>query len=164
MISDNVCEVNGTNSDSLLDSGACVCVAPKDFAKHTELVKMTTEPELYSATGKRLRVYGERLFPFLVKTVDERSLAVRVLFVVADVRRPLISVASLTDQGFEVNFVCLSSITNKESGTEVIMERRGNGFFLPAVLQTVTSDKVLHHRAGQLGDLELDRAPRCVRV
>ncbi len=64
---------------------------PKDFAKHVELTPMSVEPEHYSATGKRLRVHGERLAPFLAQTVDGRSLLTKVPFAVSDVRRPMLA-------------------------------------------------------------------------
>ncbi len=65
-------------------------MAPKDFAKQVKLTPIISsiEPELFSATGKKLRVYGERLVPFLVRTVDGRLLTIVVRFVSTDVRRP----------------------------------------------------------------------------
>ena len=120
-----------------------MCVAPKDFAQDVELIQMRDVPELFSAMGKKLRVYGERLVPFLVQTADGRSLRIVVRFVIADVRRPLLSVSALTDQGFDVSFGINSTITKPDSGSVVEMVRRGNAYFLPATVTNGMS-KMVH--------------------
>ncbi len=56
VVSYTVCEVSKEAGDLLVDSGACLCVAPKDFAKDIVLTPMSDVPELFSATGKKLRV------------------------------------------------------------------------------------------------------------
>ena len=108
-----------------------MCVAPKDFAQDVELIQMRDVPELFSAMGKKLRVYGERLVPFLVQTADGRSLMIVVRFVIADVRRPLLSVSALTDQGYDVSFGINSTITKLDSGSVVEMVRRGERLLPP---------------------------------
>ena len=77
---------------------------------------------------------------FRVATTDGRLLAVKVKFVVADVRRPLISVPALLDQGYETCFGAVATVTDNK-GSTMRLERRGNAFFLPATME-VNGEKV----------------------
>ncbi len=118
VISDDVCEVTGVNGDLLVDSGACVRVAPKDFAKGITLIKLDSDPELYSATGKQLRVYGVRLVPFITASVEGRRVSLTIRFAIRDVRRLLIAVTALPDHGYGASFSRVAAITNRDTGTE----------------------------------------------
>jgi hypothetical protein len=87
----------------------------------------------------RLRAYGERLILFSVQTVGGRPMLIRALFMVSDVRRPLLAVIALMDQGFSVNFGRTAAVVEMDTGAEVALETRGNGYFFPATLQMETS-------------------------
>ena len=67
---------------------------------------------------------------------------IAVRFVIADVRRPLLSMSALTDQGYDVSFGINSTITKLDSGSVVEMVRRGNAYFLPATLAKGMSENV----------------------
>ncbi len=79
-----------------------------------------------------------------MKTVEARLAPLVIRFVVADVRKPLVAVTALTDRGFDVTFGREALIANRETGTEVLLGRRGNSFFLAALQgQTrLTADEV----------------------
>jgi hypothetical protein len=86
----------------VIDSGTCVHVCPRGFAADWPLKEEASSLELYSATGKRLQIYGRRYVGFFVQDTEGKQVVVNVGFVVANVRRPLLSTASLSDQGFSV--------------------------------------------------------------
>ena len=56
--------------DIIVDTGACVHVAPRDYAKHVALENTEDAWDLQSVTGKQLRVYGQRRVRFLLEAVD----------------------------------------------------------------------------------------------
>eukprot|EP00959_Pyramimonas_sp_CCMP1952_P160823 3363395-Pyramimonas_sp.AAC.1 len=64
---DGIQSISG-DGGPMFASGACAHVAPKEYSKHVQITELSEEPELFSATGRRMRVYEQRLAPFTVET------------------------------------------------------------------------------------------------
>ncbi len=79
-------EHQANNIDSI-----CFEEKPKEFRVRRSR-SWSISREFHSALGKQLRVYGELLVPLIAQTMDWGLLAIKVLFVVADVCRPLLAV------------------------------------------------------------------------
>ena len=79
--------------------------------------------ELYSATGKRLHIFGRKYVGFLVADTEGKQVVVNVGFVVANVRRPHLSTANLSDQGFSITIGPDSTIN--KGGRSVRLTREG---------------------------------------
>lgn len=119
--------VSGIGEGILVDSGAWTHVAPKDYAKHVEAEELIDGPVLHSVTGKRLKTYGLRKVRYVVENEHGEKLLVMVEFVVADVRRPVISSTDLVDKGFKVVFENPVGYVEK-FGTRVALRRVGKAY------------------------------------
>ena len=97
-------EISNVSSEHeiMMDSGAYLHVAPKDFAAHLPLEPFESDIQLFSVTGKRLQIYGLRTVRFWVVTADGNRIKIVIAFVVCDLRRPLISTSVLVDKGFTI--------------------------------------------------------------
>ena len=131
-------EVNHVKATSveeiMVDSGAHVHVAPPEYGRQFDLQPMTKEMQLFSVTGKQLRVYGMRAVEYDVTCEDGQVLAVTIWYVVADVRRPLVATQALVDRDFMIVLDKQSYL--QKGNSKVNLNRRGNGVFLPVVMRS----------------------------
>ena len=99
-----------------MDSGAAECVAPKDMAHHyriSDSVASRSGVFYTSADGGRLDNLGQQELPI---AFDNRTRAMAT-FQIANVSRPLMSVARICELGNRVLFGALGGvIVNPESG------------------------------------------------
>lgn len=92
-----------TKIEAVMDSGAADSVAPPEIAQWvpvTESAGSRRGQTYLSASGERLKNLGERQFE--VVTNENRNMLAK--FQVAEVTRPLFSVAKICDQGSQVVF------------------------------------------------------------
>ena len=112
----------------LIDTGAAISVAPKDFASQSELSPLEGTFQLRTITGNAIRAYGRRL----VQLVGP-ELCLCVSFVIADVAQPLLGMDILIANQ-------LSLITNNlheyylvnSLGAKTRLQPRGLQLYLPA--------------------------------
>ena len=112
----------------LIDTGAAISVAPKDFASQSELSPVEGTFQLRTITGNAIKAYGRRL----VQLVGP-ELCLCVSFVIADVAQPLLGMDILIANQ-------LSLVTNNlheyylvnSLGAKTRLQPRGLQLYLPA--------------------------------
>ena len=115
----------------LIDTGAAISVAPKDFASQTELSPLEGTFQLKTITGNAIQAFGRRT----VQLVGP-ELTLCVSFVIADVTQPLIGMDILIANQ-------LSLITNNlheyylvnSLGAKTKLQPRGLQLYMPAFPQ-----------------------------
>ena len=112
----------------LVDSGACMHVAPLDFAVHLPLEE-APDIELRAANGEALQILGLRRVGFWTKTQTGHAVQMVVPFVICDVARPIMSVGGMLDKGLDVSFSPPG--VRRADGQLVELVRRDTRFFLP---------------------------------
>jgi hypothetical protein len=148
--------VKATSSEEIMvDSGAHVHVAPPDYGRQFDLQPMVKEMQLYSVTGKQLKIYGMRAVEYDVTCEDGQVLAVTIWYVVSDVRRPLVATQALVDKDFVI--VLDKQSYMQKGNSKVNLTRRGNGVFLPVVKSKATS--AMQARSSGLAGFPLGGGP-----
>jgi hypothetical protein len=95
----------------LVDSGASCCVCPIQYRSDLPLLSsITALPQLRSVTGQLLKVHGIRSVCYLI----ENGMKMTVNYYVADVRFPVLSVGTLTTNGFAVTMSPSGSSISKD--------------------------------------------------
>ena len=111
--------------ESVVDSGASAPVAPLTMAPghETRQSRGSMEGRSFSdASGGELRNLGEQE----LNIVTDAGMEAKVLFQLADITRPLMSVSSICDRGNRVLFGRGGGvIQNLTTGQEIPFERRG---------------------------------------
>ena len=138
-----------SSEEIMMDSGAHVHVAPLDYGRQFELQQMVKDMQLYSVTGKQLRIYGMRAVVYDVMCEDGQVLTVTIWYVVADVRRPLVATQALVDKDFVI--VLDKQSYMKKGNSKVNLIRRGNGVFLPVVMSSKATSAMQARSSGRAG-------------
>ena len=125
----------GGLTEITVDSAADESVCPTDWGKHFGLSAVANDQRMQfvNASGGKIQHYGSRRV--VVQSVSGENLAMR--FQVTDVRKPLLAVSRLCEQGNCVRFGPSASdnyIENVASGQRLQMERRGNSWVIPGKL------------------------------
>ena len=84
--------------DLMVDSGSTVHVCPKEFGEEYGLIP--SQKALYGVSGNKLTHNGTRTIPMLIGGNVKASVTLDV----AGVKRPVLSVSRLVDQGCEISF------------------------------------------------------------
>ena len=115
-----------------------MCVCPLNYAEEVPLeeVPHAQRPELSTATGKTITVYGKRC----VKYRLDHSLTLSITYWVCDVQHPLLSVRSLMKSNLQLVFSPQRCYINK-SGTDklVTLVEHGPLYYLPTQGRTTTT-------------------------
>ena len=142
--------VKATSSEEIMiDSGAHAHVAPADYGRQFDLQPVANEVQLYSVTGKQLKIYGMRSVEYDVTCNDGQVITVTIGYVVADVRRPLVATQALVDRDFMIVLDKQSYIKKWNSKVDLI--RRGNGVFLPVVMRSQATSAMQARSSGLAG-------------
>ena len=117
--------------ESIMDSGAAAPVAPLTMAPG-----VPTRPSEGSRTGRGFSVANGAPLPNLgeqeLSVVTDDGVSTSVLFQLAEVTRPLMSVSAICDKGNRVIFGRGGGvIQNLTTGQEIAFERRGPSFLRP---------------------------------
>ena len=124
-----------------VDSGACDTVLPSRMLSsiRTESTEASRRGDEYEvANGHSIPNYGQKR---CVMMTSGSAIPKGVIFQVSDVHKPLMSVGSMADAGFE----CLLSknggiMRDVDTGEEIPLERRGNLYILTAWVKSADTD------------------------
>ena len=115
-----------------VDSGACETVMPASWARHIDIVQSATShgAEYEVANGQTIPNLGERRCLLMTLGATE---AKRIVFQVADVHKPLLSISRCADLGF---YTCLGHdggyMEDMVSGERIPLERKDNLYTMRA--------------------------------
>ena len=144
----------------LLDSGAFDHCAPPDFGRQFPL-KSCMGTEVVTANGSKLTVEGLRTVPFATVGVNGKPLTLHITFRVLAIRRPLLSVAKLAQQGYNVVFRGdgRGQISKGKVGVNMVLQ--GGMFYLPVSLPGWAADPgtLLDHTVAPLGPEDAEQEP-----
>ena len=128
----------------VVDSGAAAPVAPPSMAPGLpvrESAGSKAGKTYTSASGHGMENLGEQL----LACVTDNGIATEVLFQMADVSCPLVSVSAICDQGNRVVFGrgggCIQNLT---TGLEVPFERRGGVYALGLWVKGAAAGSAVH--------------------
>ena len=114
----------------MVDSGACAPVCPLGMVPGYPYRENRASKEgktFSAASGHTIRRHGEQE----LHAVTDNGLPTEILFQVADVEYPLVSVSAVCDNGNRVIFGRAGGvIQNVQTGAEVPFERRGGVYAL----------------------------------
>ncbi|MDJ0514128.1 MAG: reverse transcriptase domain-containing protein [Methyloceanibacter sp.] len=130
------------NERVMLDSGSCVHACPPEFGAHaSKLESSGRQLDLRGAGGEKLTYYGERT---VLLDCSEGTKA-KVKFDVAAVRRPLLSVGKMVNNGHRVIFDANGSgVVNKKTGEWMpIVYDRGLFFLDAKVMSNIGENAVM---------------------
>ena len=124
-----------------VDSGACDTVLPSRMLSsiRTESTEASRRGDEYEvANGHSIPNYGQKR---CVMMTSGSAIPKGVIFQVSDVHKPLMSVGSMADAGFE----CLLSknggiMRDVDTGEEIPLARRGNLYILTAWVKSAEAD------------------------
>ena len=128
-------EVCAVTTEVTVDSAADESVCPAEWGEHFGLKPVAEDDQqpFVNASGGRINHYGSRRV--VVQAASGENLAMN--FQVTDVRKPLLSVSRLCEQGNLVQFGPRDSdnyIQNVAGGQKLRLERRGNSWVIPGKL------------------------------
>ena len=128
-------EVCALTTEVTVDSAADESVCPAEWGEQFGLTPVTDEDQqpFVNASGGKINHYGSRRV--VVRAASGENLAMN--FQVTDVRKPLLSVSRLCEQGNLVQFGPRDSdnyIQNVAGGQKLRLERRGNSWVIPGQL------------------------------
>eukprot|EP00972_Heterocapsa_arctica_P002632 386557-Heterocapsa_arctica.AAC.1 len=95
----------------MVDSGSFAHVCPKDFAKQFLLTPTKEKFSALTVDGRPIVNYGEGRVEFLLRSGQR----VKVMFRVMQVRRPILSVARLKENGADTHFAHSGIYIEKEN-------------------------------------------------
>ena len=132
--SSDVCRVS---TEVTVDSAAEESVCPASWGDHFGTDPVTDEQQMtfVNASGGRIAHHGSRRV--VVVAPSGENLAMK--FQVTDVRKPLLAVSRLCEQGNIVQFGPRpgdSFVQNVSDGHKLLLERRGNSWVIPGKLAT----------------------------
>ena len=115
--------------DSVMDSGAAAPVAPPSMMPGVKIVPSpgSLRGQKYTSASKhKLKNLGQQQIHACTEDGDPTS----VLFQIADVSKPLVSVGSICEKGNRVIFGCSGGVVkNLQTGKEIPFYRR-NGIYV----------------------------------
>ena len=112
-----------------MDSGAAESVAPASMAPWVpiaESVGSKTGKKYMSASGETLKNLGEKK----VEVITNEGMKANATFQIADVTRPLCSIARVCDQGNTVVFTSTGGFIENVHGARTHFERSNNVYTL----------------------------------
>ncbi len=122
-----------TEIEITVDSGACVTVMPRSLCEGISILqnRLSREGVEYEvANGTHIPDLGERTCEMM--TVGSNT-AKRIVFQVADVHKPLLSISGCADMGFDCHLDDKGGhLTDRETGEGIPLERRENLYIMRA--------------------------------
>lgn len=134
----DICAVGGhgpdQKTDVTVDSAAEESVCPQQWAEMYETVPLKGEAmKFVNANGGRINHYGSKKVGFNVGDEGVKSRMLGLGFEVTDVKKPLLAVFRICEQGNRVQFgpqPADNYIQNVATGEKVHMKREGNSYVL----------------------------------
>ena len=112
----------------LIDTGAELSVAPKDFAASIQLSPCNQDLQLRTATGKAIKIFGVRTVQLLTP-----GFSFCMTFVIADVQTPLLGLGSLLASNLSLQLDNnLGHHLGNIAGEKILLEQRGLQLYLSA--------------------------------
>ena len=112
----------------LIDTGAELSVAPKDFAASIQLSPCNQDLQLRTATGKAIKIFGVRTVQLLTP-----GFSFCMTFVIADVQTPLLGLGSLLASNLSLQLDNnLGHHLGNIAGEKIFLEQRGLQLYLSA--------------------------------
>ena len=144
-IYDMVMAVTEAVVEIVVDSGSVANVCPPEFGAE---FGFTTDavPNLFNVNYEALKCYGMRMVSILLKCDDGTWLQAVILFVVANVAYPVLSVGKMISNGYTGVFAPTGSFIAK-NGRRVGVQTRGKTFIMEGKLGTATDQN--HKKIGQ---------------
>lgn len=126
-----------TKVRAMADSGACQSACPPAFARTTCPINSVAPTEKYrAANGTRILHYGDKK----VAWRTQRGQGLGLMFQVADVSRPLVSIPEITQAGHDVVLSKAGGEIRHSSGEIIPLERVGNAYYLDMVMELEQAD------------------------
>ena len=120
-----------TEIEITVDSGACGTVLPRALCEGINILqnRLSREGVEYEvANGAHIPNLGERRCEMM--TIGSNT-AKRIVFQVADVHKPLLSISGCADMGFDCPLDDKGGhLTDKETGKRIPLERRENFYIM----------------------------------
>ena len=126
---DLMCHMTQDSFEVLVDSGSVETVCPVEFADDIEVMKLSNPPQLRDVSGKELQIHGRRDVPMILGQGQGKEVAATIVFVVAPVRLPILSVGKMNENGFTFAFDGQASFMMKD-GIKVGLQPVGRVFVL----------------------------------
>jgi hypothetical protein len=148
-----------TKVSAIIDSGAVEHVLPPNCLPR---VKMTESPgsragkRYLSATGEAIPNLGQKILYGKTREGQPRN----ITFQIAPVRKPLISVAKMSDAGNDVNLTEKPHIRNRLTGQVTALRREGKTFILDLWVRHPTSAAAAEAAAAATKDVLNGCSPR----
>ena len=111
----------------LLDSGACMHVAPRWFAAHAPLYK-APDISLRTASGAQLQVDGVRDVELWARSREGQAVKLTIRFAICDVKAPILSVGAAMEKGMQIDFGSL--VARGPDGQAIDLVKRATRFYL----------------------------------
>ena len=123
----------------MIDSGAATHVCPPWFADNYPIHKLAPGqgPQLRIVTNKEIQLHGVRWV-----YMQCQGQPIVIPFYVCDVHDPILSVTRLAEQGFDIRFNDVPTMTHNK-GFNVQLVQRNNLYYLPATIIHLTKDMQL---------------------
>ena len=123
----------------MIDSGAATHVCPPWFADNYPIHKLAPGqgPQLRTVTSKEIQLHGVRWV-----YMQCQGQPIVIPFYVCDVHDPILSVTRLAEQGFDIRFNDVPTMTHNK-GFNVQLVQRNNLYYLPATIIHLTKDMQL---------------------
>ena len=120
----------------MIDSGAATHVCPLWFADNYPIHRFDEAqlPNLRTVTNKTIQCYGVRWV-----YMQSRGQPIVIPFYVCDIHDPILSVTRLAEQGFDIRFNDVPTMTHSK-GCNVQLVQRNNLYYLPAAIVNLTKD------------------------
>ena len=136
-------------AEIVVDSGSVANVCPPEFGAEFGFTSDAV-PKLFNVNYEALKCYGMRMVSILLKCDDGTWLQAMILFVVANVAYPVLSVGKMIANGYTGVFAPSGSFIAK-NGRRVQVQTRGKTFILkgslerrPARSRRLTGSMLLH--------------------
>ena len=128
-----------TTAQIMIDSGAATHVCPPWFADNYLIHKLAPEqgPQLRTVTNKEIQLYGVRWV-----YMQCQGQPIVIPFYACDVHDPILSVTRLAEQGFDIRFNDVPTMTHNK-GFNVQLVQRNNLYYLPATIIHLTKEMQL---------------------
>ena len=126
-------------AEIVVDSGSVANVCPPEFGAEFGFTSDAV-PKLFNVNYEALKCYGMRMVSILLKCDDGTWLQAMILFVVANVAYPVLSVGKMIANGYTGVFAPSGSFIAK-NGRRVQVQTRGKTFILEGKLGTTTGQK-----------------------
>ena len=120
----------GVNTMLLMDSGSCVNACPREFASWRGLDAQAGKVSATTADGSSIMDFGQRT----IRYTAEGGLNAQTTFHVVNVKRPILSVGVLEQEGYPVSFGKNPHVTFGPHKCNLV--KIGNLYYLPIKMDT----------------------------